>query len=558
MENFYLEADEELFSIIDRIKRSRDENITLVIPGGLSALRSIINLRILKEEAISLGKDVSIVTSDSLIKKLAQQSGLVVLDREPEQTDKSEARAVKMDDWPEQLKEGGDIRPREPEIQKPRPKRVMSDIVKPREEREEPQKKEEEFFEEVVEEEKPSIAEEEPSFAKAPKDRPSFRFFTKKRVIIGLIIIILIGGALALQFVLPRAQIVISPKKETIRFETEISADKNIDSVSFSDNSVPGQVFQIEMEDSRKFPTTGEKEVEEKARGTITVYNQYSSSPQTLVKTTRFLSEGGKLFRLVETTVIPGATIEGGEIIPSSKDIEVEADEPGESYNIGPSKFTIPGFEGTAKYTAFYGESSEAMSGGAVGKMRVATKEDVEGAIEIVSLELKNKVQEQFDKKIPSELKLLKETQSLEVVESDSTLKPDEPGKDFVVTVKARAWGLAFKEEDIFYLIEKNIGDKISENKMLIPSTIKVDYKNTETDLAQGKASFNCQVEADAAWRIDESKVKDDLAGKEEVEVRKYLSGLSEIESAKVVFWPFWVKKIPTNKDRIKIVIETK
>jgi len=46
------------------------------------------------------------------------------------------------------------------------------------------------------------------------------------------------------------------------------------------------------------------------------------------------------------------------------------------------------------------------------------------------------------------------------------------------------------------------------------------------------------------------------LAGKDEIEVRKYLSSLSEIEGARVIFWPFWVKRIPKNKDKIKITIE--
>lgn len=547
MENFYLEPNEELFSIINRIRRSRDENITLVVLSGLSALRSIINLRILKEEAISLGKDVSIITSDSLIKKLAHQSGLAVLEKEIEE---------KIDDWPEQLKEGGEIRPRiEPE---PEPKRVMSDIVKPRREppepsfAEAPEVREEEFFEEALEREELPIEIKEPG-----KEKPSFRFFTKKRVIAGLIILALMASGFVVYFVLPRVQIVINPKKEIIRFETEIRADKNIDSIILADNSIPGQVFQLEMEDSRKFPTTGEKEVEEKARGTVVVYNQYSSDDQTLVKTTRFLSEGGKLFRLAETTVIPGAKIVEGEIIPSTKEVEVEADEPGEAYNIGPSNFTIPGFEGTAKYTGFYGKSLEPMTGGAKGKMRVATKEDVEGAIEIVSLELKEEIQKQFTKKIPSQLKLLEDSQVLEITESNSTLKPDQPGKELVVTIKAKAWGLAFKEEDAFVLIEGNISDKISENKVLLPSTIKVDYKETEIDLAQGKVDFSAQIEAEAAWRLDKEKIKEDLAGKDEIEVRKYLSSLSEIESAKVVFWPFWVKRIPNNKDKIKIVIDT-
>lgn len=552
MKNFHLKPGEELFSILDRIKKSHDDDVTLVVPQGLPALRSIINLRILKEEAISSGKDLSIVTGDTLIKKLAQQAGLRILDREIRE---------KKDDWPEQLKEGGEIRPQvktEPEIKKGR---MISDIIRPGE-------KIEEKIEPEKIPEREEVIEEEPSFAEAMEDkeeviykpkraRPSFKFFTKKRLIISGIIVCLIVLIFISIFVLPRAQVSINPKKEAIRFETEITANKNINSINFADSSIPAQVFQLETEDSKKFPTTGEKDIEEKAKGIIIVYNEYNSSPQTLVERTRFLSEQGKLFRLIETTVIPGATIEEGKIIPSSKEVEVAADESGEAYNIGPSKFTIPGFEGSPRYTTFYGNSTESMTGGAKGRMRVATQEDIEGALEIVSLELRNKVQEQFNKKIPDELKLLKETQSLEVVDSSSSLKADEPGKDFVVTVKVKARGLAFKEEDILNLVEKNIGDKISKNKVLLPSTIKVSYLDTELNLDEGKANFSCQIKAESAWRVDESQIKNNLAGKGEIEVRKYLSSLSEIEGAKVIFWPFWVKKIPKNKDKIKIIIDT-
>ena len=81
-------------------------------------------------------------------------------------------------------------------------------------------------------------------------------------------------------------------------------------------------------------------------------------------------------------------------------------------------------------------------------------------------------------------------------------------------------------------------------------------YKNIKTDSAQGKSNFTAQVEAKTAWNINEDRLKKDLAGKDEIEVRKYLSSLVEIETAKVIFWPFWVTKIPTNKDKIKIIIK--
>jgi len=577
MENFYLEQNEELFSIIDRIRRSRDRRIALIIPAGLQALRSIINLKILKEEIISMGKDVSVVTADNLIKKLAQQVNLPILDKiqeEPQIINKpnEERRQIEFE---RKLKSG---------------KRIISDIVKPAEpvkppfeevfsppEPEIPESRQveetpkaddfgeefrdlgekEEQFDELFSKKKETKTKEVKREEFGEKEKRPFRFFTAKRVISFLIFLLLLGGGFVLYFILPKAEVVINPKKEDISLETEITADKNIDSIDLENNKIPAQIFQVETDDSRTFPTTGEKEVEEKAKGTIVVYNQYSSSEQALVKTTRFLSENGKIFRLTATVVIPGATIDEGKIIPSSKEVIVEADEAGEAYNIGPSKFTIPGFEGTAKYTGFYGQSSEPMRGGAKGLMKVATKEDVEGAIQIVSAELKNKVSDEFKQKIPKELKMLDSSQVLEVTESDSTLNAGEPGKEFTVTVKVKAWGLAFKEDDVFSLIKDNINDKISQDKILISSTIKVNYKNIKTDSANGRTDFTAQAQAKTAWNIDEDLLKKDLAGKDEIEVRKYLSSLAEIETAKVIFWPFWVKRIPANKDKIKIVIKT-
>jgi len=532
MENFYLKKEDELFSVIDQIKLSQDIDVALIIPSGMPILKSIINLRILKEESAFLGKNIYIITPDTLIKRLAKQAGVEVLEKQME---------TQQAQWPIKMGRIVDLR-----------SKAMSDVVVNTEQITEPK------FEKTIYdyEEGPVFSEPLPVRTEKPRKirRFHFKFFTSKTLIGLLIFLCLLGLAYVVYFVLPRAQVIITPKKENIKFKTEIIVDKNINSVDVEAGKVPGQFFQVESMETKEFPTTGEKDVEEKANGKIIVYNQYSSADQTLVKTTRFKSSNGKIFRLANTTTIPGATIEEGKIIASSKEVEVIADEAGEAYNIGPSDFTIPGFEGTPKYAAFYGKSTEAMSGGAKGKMKVATADDISGATNIVTIELKDKVSKEFQEKIPKDLKLLKESQALEVVESKSTLKANQPGEKFTVSVKVKASGLAFKEQDVLYCIERNIGDNISGSKTLIFSTIKINYTVSKLDLSQGKVNYDCDVEAETAFNIDNQKIKDDLANKSEAEVRKYLSSLPEIESAKVIFWPFWVKRVPENQNKIKVL----
>lgn len=456
-----------------------------------------------------------------------------------------------------------------------KPKKIvrMSDILPPSTEK--PQLPEEEIIkpeEPVLKEEEIKVEEPEkltpPEYVEELEEEvPEEQIFpeglvvrSKKRkkkffIIIGLACLILV--VVISYFSLSKAEIIIKPKTETMQFKTDLNVDKNLAFIDLESNNIPAQIFQVEQEKEKDFPTTKEKEVQERAMGVITVYNQYSSAPQTLVKGTRFVSEEKeKLFRTTETITIPGAQIEEGQIIPSSINVKVEAAEPGKEYNIGPSSFTIPGFQGTAKYTGFYGKSTEPMTGGAVGRVKVASAEDIQGAKDILAIELKQKAKEELEKRIPSDLTILKDASIEEVVESSSSVEADQPAEKFTVKVKVAAKILGFSEKDAISLINNNIKEKISGNKTLIPDTIKINYAVKDVNLDRGTARISCEVKEDLASEIDIEELRQTLAGKNEIEVRQYLASRPEIESAKVIFWPFWVKKIPEKESKIKITID--
>ncbi|HPJ80387.1 MAG TPA: hypothetical protein PLF70_01640 [Candidatus Portnoybacteria bacterium] len=559
MEKFYLKPTDEFFSIIDNLKLSKELNLVLIIPSGTNALRSIINLRILKEECSFLGKNIYISTSDELIKKLAGQVKIKILEPQKPQIikkpiAKSMGRIVDLRGIKDIKKP---VIETDTEEEFEIPENLKSEFEEPEikhkeEFSAEPKIEDEFFYKERISEEK-IFAEPLPERIQKEREKRHFKISRKKIFSAILIIIGLLALAFVVYFVLPHAQIVINPKKEKVQFETNILVDKDINSTNIETSEIAGQLVETEKMASKEFPSTGEKDVSQKAIGKIIIYNQYSSSPQTLVKTTRLKSKDGKIFRLTSTVTIPGATINEGQITPSTKEVEVEADEAGVEYNIGPADFTIPGFEGTPKYSAFYGKSTQAMSGGAKGKMKVATQNDISGAIEIVKLELKDVAIADFKTVIPAGLKLLDDAQVLSVVESSSNLKANQAGEKFIVTVKVKVSGIVFNENDALSLIEKNVGDKIPQNRTLLFSTIKTTYKTIKLDLKQGSLNLDCSVEAESVVNFEEQKIKKDLAGKNEDEVKTYLSSLPDIETAKVIFWPFWVKKVPKNQNKIKV-----
>lgn len=379
---------------------------------------------------------------------------------------------------------------------------------------------------------------------------------SKKKIFAFLGILCILALGIIGYFTLSKAEIIIKPKTETMQFKTDLNIDKNVAFIDLEGNKIPAQFFQVEKEDQKEFPATREKEVQEKAKGIITVYNQYSSAPQTLVKGTRFISEKEKLFRTVETIVIPGAQIEEGKIIPNSINVRAEAAEPGKDYNIGPSSFTIPGFKGTPKYEGFYGKSTQPMSGGVIGRVKVVSAEDIQAAKDILTVELKKKAKEDLEKKIPSDLNILKDTSIEEVEESSSNVEANQAADKFTIKVKVMAKVLGFSENDAISLINSNLKEKISGDKTLIKESIKINYAVTDVNLDKGTARLSCEVKENLAWRVDVEQIRRELAGKDEAGVRQYLASRSEIESAKVIFWPFWVNQIPSKESKIKITID--
>ena len=74
----YIESDEEVTSVIDRLHALEEKRIALVVPAGAVLLASNVNIRLLKEESEDLDKDIAIVTTDPAGRTVASQVGFTV------------------------------------------------------------------------------------------------------------------------------------------------------------------------------------------------------------------------------------------------------------------------------------------------------------------------------------------------------------------------------------------------------------------------------------------------------------------------------------------------
>src|SRR6185369_16142505 len=121
-------------------------------------------------------------------------------------------------------------------------------------------------------------------------------------------IFIILGGVtllslcgVALFLFLPKAEVHVIPRK-IVR-----SVDQQFDGRSGNGGDIPVRIIEKEQAVTLTMDASGMSQGSaQKARGNVTIYNEFSAEPQSLVATTRFESTDGKIFRLIEGVTVPG------------------------------------------------------------------------------------------------------------------------------------------------------------------------------------------------------------------------------------------------------------
>ena len=347
------------------------------------------------------------------------------------------------------------------------------------------------------------------------------------------------------------------PETELIDFEKKVLLDSQFKepfSVWLTESKIPAEIISGEKIAEREFSATGEVLTERKAEGIVRVYNDYSTNAQTFVEKTRFVSANGKLFTSLEKIYIPGQEYEGGKLKPGFIDIRVRAVEAGQDYNIGPTTFSIPGLLGTDMYTSFYAQSFSVMKGGFEGRTSQVKKEDIEEAKEVLKREIFEEGQLALQKKCDeNSFTLLEDCLSREVLKESCEVEPGAIVDSFVCKVKVRMSSLVFREGDLREFIKNVLLSQTEKDKEIKSGSLKLSYFLQESDLEEGRATLNLTALADIYSPFDEDFLKKAIAGKSAKAAIILLESQPEIKKVRVKLWPFWVKEVPRNLEKIKI-----
>lgn len=369
--------------------------------------------------------------------------------------------------------------------------------------------------------------------------------------------VVVIGTAFALSLLFSGATVTVHPRQEQSFIDGTFVAAPEAGA-----GQLGYKLLSVEETATEAVTATGEEEVEERAAGRITIYNEFDEEPQRLIKNTRFEAADGKIFRIQDSVNVPGATPKGdGTFTPGTVEANVFADEPGESYNLAPGRFTIPGFSGTPRYEKFYALSTEAMAGGFKGVKRVVAEEQEAAVRASLTEKLRTTLAEKSvsDGQKPEDQYLYKNAIFYRFDPLPSTPEGDDK---VTIGVRGTAYAVLFnKDEFAKFIASQAVAGYDNELVTLRnPDDITVTTGELPSDASStppwegGTVSVTISGTAHIVWNYDQQTLRNDLAGRETAALETILQGYPGIERATVVHRPFWKNTFPESPEDIEVI----
>lgn len=376
--------------------------------------------------------------------------------------------------------------------------------------------------------------------------QPKKQSGSKKFLALGLFLSLLIISIIFFlaTFAFDGATITIKPliKKDTGLNESFVVSDIDRKDLLLTQN--------IHVQEAITVPKRSVKKVFRKAEGDVVIYNNFSEQPQKFVKGTRISTTDGKIFRTTGDVVIPGKS----GSTPGQVNAHVQADVDGVEYNIGPTKFTIPGLKATPKFKDFYAESSKTMTGGASGNSNEVSDADLQKAIQDMRAKLVESAQSQIGVNVPDGFTYNKDALIL------STNKMSKTGEDdstATYSQEATATTMFFKRDEIVKrILEKQYANTMSKPivKVLDTSKLVIGISNQSDAVNEGNpVTLTVTGPAPAVFYPNKQEILEYYAGRPVSEFNDITKHFQFIDSAKRVIYPFWNTHFPSNISKITV-----
>ncbi|MEA4910603.1 hypothetical protein SDC9_07912 [bioreactor metagenome] len=363
-----------------------------------------------------------------------------------------------------------------------------------------------------------------------------------KKAFFFVFLLLVLGGLAAWTFFFNTAKLFVNPKYADIELSGSFLIFKDDIVMDYASSTLGKTVLKSEP-----------KEVNQKASGELTIYNNYSSSSQILITNTRFQTSDGKIFRIGESVTVPG---KNGNT-PGTIKVKVSADTVGADYNISPTTFTIPGFKGTARYEGFYAKSTEPMSGGVSGIVQIVSQDDIDNAKADLSSSIETNIIDQASKINKKDYITLAKAPLITYSDNHNDLMLSDKNS---YELTGAGTILSIKEDILAKMLTKHaLGDAYNELEgVRINNPENLTFSlDKNTDLNSNIIKVDVSGATRIVWTYDEDNIRASLVNQKLSDLNSILANYSSsILSSTLSVAPGWVKKFPSSIERIRLIEE--
>ncbi len=343
-----------------------------------------------------------------------------------------------------------------------------------------------------------------------------------------------------------------SSAKVEITPSTVSAAVQNSFTATESSGDLPYEIITSQKIASQSVKSSGTKEVNSSASGTITIYNTQSKA-QRLITNTRFATTAGLIFRIHTGVTIPA----GSAAKPGSLTAKVYADKTGDAYNVGPTSFTIPGFAGTPQESEVYARSSDAMTGGASGMVPLIDTALETQTTNALTAALAPELAASIQALVPTGYVLLPGASTTTLQE----LAPATSSTTGMVEVREQGTitAVVFPNAALAKAVATSIAGLgyQGEPLTLAPASDLTLSAISLPDANSSSFTFTLAGTASLIYTIDPTRIAAAVAGKTRSAAEVALTNYPEVKRAVIVLRPFWRQSFPQDPASISVTTVT-
>lgn len=536
-DTIYLEAEDEITTVIDKMRSTKNSVVALVLPKQASVFQSVVNLKLLNRSAVKNGKKPVLVTSNQAIIKLAGLNGIPVaksLNSKPEipavietstEDQKSETPAEVVEEALVADAAGAAVLAQtvaEPDV-------IELDNTTPK-----------------------SLPTTTKKLGKKIIKVPDFSSFRTKLFLAAALLVLLIVGAVFALVVLPKATILVKTDTKSVPADVQFTASTAVAELDDKNMIVPASLVDSTKSDSEVAPATGQKNIGDKASGTMTIVNCNKDDTTIGVPAGTVFSSGGFNFVTTEAVAVAASNFTGGGLCKRDKSasVGVSATEPGDNYNVAARSYSTSNSDLSG--------SGSAMTGGTNNVVKVVSASDIAGAKDRLVGRSKTAALDEMKTKLGEQSKKPLE-QTLEEGEPkiEASVAAEAQADSVKVTVTTVYKMLGVREDDLKTLldaaIKKTAGESeqnVQDNGMNAANYLLVEKKSI------GEQKLSLKTVATVGPRIDSQEIANISAGKKRGEIEELLRKKEGVRDVTIEYSPFWVISTPKNASKIKVTLE--